>query len=42
MADVAAIFHWSPDVLGAMPLEELLKWQGLAVDRFEKMRKAEG
>jgi hypothetical protein len=37
IADIAAVFHWSHDRLEAMPLEDLLKWQRLAVDRFKAM-----
>ncbi|WP_307119048.1 GpE family phage tail protein [Sphingomonas kyeonggiensis] len=41
-ADIAAVFHWPPEVMAAMTLDELMMWQSLAIDRFEKMRKAEG
>ncbi|EAW1261775.1 GpE family phage tail protein [Salmonella enterica] len=27
MADIAAIFHWTPEVLNAMSLSELLSWR---------------
>ena len=27
MANIAAIFHWPPSELGAMPLPELMRWQ---------------
>ena len=27
MADIAAIFHWAPDVMGAMSLSELADWR---------------
>ncbi|MDQ0250952.1 hypothetical protein J2W22_003016 [Sphingomonas kyeonggiensis] len=36
------MFHWPPEVMAAMTLDELMMWQSLAIDRFEKMRKAEG
>lgn len=38
MADIAAIFHWGPDVLDAMPLEQLAEWHGMAVDRWNRMQ----
>ncbi|EFT5967976.1 GpE family phage tail protein [Salmonella enterica] len=27
MADIAAIFHWTPETLDSMRLSELLKWR---------------
>lgn len=27
MADIAAIFHWSPDVMDGMSLGELASWR---------------
>ncbi|RJF82340.1 GpE family phage tail protein [Azospirillum cavernae] len=33
MADVAAVFHWSPDLMDMMEPEELLRWRGLARER---------
>lgn len=33
MADIAAIFHWSPDVMGRFDLDELLQWRNLAIER---------
>ncbi|WP_313325004.1 GpE family phage tail protein [Sphingobium yanoikuyae] len=33
MADVAIIFHWSPDVMARMPLSELMAWRELAAKR---------
>jgi hypothetical protein len=38
MADIAAVFHWPPAVMEAMPLEELMLWQQLAVARFKAMQ----
>ena len=38
MADVAAVFHWGPAELAAMPLDELLDWQRLAVQRWKRMQ----
>lgn len=37
MADIAAVFHWSPEVMAAMPVDELFAWQRRAVDRFKIM-----
>ncbi|KAA5603246.1 GpE family phage tail protein [Roseospira marina] len=33
MADIAAVFHWPPDALDAMPPEELIQWHALARER---------
>ncbi|WP_343611100.1 GpE family phage tail protein [Novosphingobium sp.] len=41
MADIAAVFHWPPDVLEPMNLIELARWQKLAVKRFKDMRGVE-
>lgn len=41
MADIAAIFHWAPDMLEAMSLEDLVHWHGLAVDRWNRMNSTE-
>ena len=38
MADIAAIFHWPPDVLDAMDLDQLATWHALAVDRWNRMQ----
>ena len=27
MADIAAIFHWTPDEMNKMDLEELMEWR---------------
>jgi hypothetical protein len=37
MADIAAVFHWSPAELDAMPVEEIFMWQRLAVARWNSM-----
>jgi hypothetical protein len=37
MADIAAVFHWGPDIMDRMPVDELLGWQRLAVARFTAM-----
>lgn len=41
MADIAAIFHWGPDVLEQMDLPDLARWQRLAIDRWNRMNGAE-
>ena len=33
MADIAAIFHWPPSEMHAMPLAELLSWRHKALLR---------
>ncbi|MGL6118495.1 MAG: GpE family phage tail protein [Plesiomonas sp.] len=33
MADIATIFHWSPDVTNDMSLPELLEWRHKAILR---------
>jgi len=33
MADIAAIFHWPPSEMNAMPLAELLDWRHKAIVR---------
>lgn len=33
MADVAAVFHWPPDTLLDMDLEDLSAWHGKARER---------
>jgi hypothetical protein len=38
MADIAAIFHWGPDVMDQMMVSELLEWRELAVQRFKAMQ----
>ncbi len=35
MADIASVFHWPPDALNAMPIEELVLWQQKARDRAQ-------
>jgi hypothetical protein len=37
MANVAAIFSWSPQVMGEMELPELLVWHAKAIDRHKAM-----
>jgi len=33
MADIAAVFHWPPDVLDAMTPDDLMQWRALAGER---------
>lgn len=33
MADLALVFHWSPDVMDVMPLGELMSWRTKAAKR---------
>lgn len=35
MADIAAIFHWTPETLNSMSLSELLHWRYQAYLRSE-------
>lgn len=37
MADIAAVFGWTPAVMDALDLDELLLWQRRAVDRHNRM-----
>ena len=39
MADIAAVFHWGPEVMGDMSLPVLMGWRVKAVARFEAMNK---
>lgn len=34
MADVAAVFHWPPQVMREMEWDELLEWRALAKERL--------
>ena len=38
IADIAAIFQWPLSELAAMPLDEMLRWRALAIDRFKAMQ----
>lgn len=38
MADIAAVFHWSPEVMRKMRVSELVQWQARAIERFKAMR----
>jgi hypothetical protein len=33
MADIALVFHWSPDVMDPMPLADLMAWRTKAAKR---------
>ncbi|NML31775.1 GpE family phage tail protein [Paraburkholderia antibiotica] len=35
MADIATVFHWSPEVMGAMSVDELADWRERARARYE-------
>lgn len=41
MADIAGIFHWPPAVLEDMSLDDLLHWQGLAVEWWNRANRTE-
>ncbi|MBJ9727521.1 MULTISPECIES: GpE family phage tail protein [Burkholderia cepacia complex] len=36
MADIALVFHWTPDVMNAMSLDELMAWREHARVRYER------
>ncbi len=33
MADLAVVFHWSPDVMDRMELADLMRWHARAIER---------
>lgn len=35
MADIAAVFHWPPETMERMPVEELARWRDKARVRAE-------
>ncbi|WP_370445376.1 GpE family phage tail protein [Avibacterium gallinarum] len=35
IADIATVFHWSPNVFDEMELEELMQWREKARERAE-------
>ncbi|AXY41076.1 GpE family phage tail protein [Halomonas alkalicola] len=35
MADIAMVFHWGPESMAPMPLEELMAWRERARQRVE-------
>lgn len=36
MANIAAVFGWSPAVMDPMPVEELMDWHQQAMDRLPR------
>lgn len=40
MADIALVFHWSPDVMEKMDVTELADWREKARERLEAQQKA--
>lgn len=39
MADIAFVFHWSPDALWSMPFDEFLIWHEKATERAKLLYK---
>jgi len=39
MADIAMVFHWGPDVMAAMSVEDLSRWREKARARHEAAHK---
>ncbi|MCW2362439.1 hypothetical protein M2336_001905 [Sphingobium sp. B1D7B] len=37
MADIAAIFHWTPEQMDPLSLEELVYWRNAAVRTWNQM-----
>lgn len=37
MADIAAIYHWTPETMEAMPLGDLVEHRSRAVERWNRM-----
>ncbi len=35
MADIALVFHWPPEAMDRMSIEELARWHEKARERFE-------
>lgn len=35
MADIALVFHWSPEVMNSLTLAELMDWRERARVRYE-------
>ncbi|MCF6432597.1 GpE family phage tail protein [Leisingera sp. MMG026] len=42
MADIAMVFHWPPNIMDEMTLEELVMWWGKARDRAEAQNGGSG
>jgi hypothetical protein len=41
MADIAAVFHWPPDAMERLELDDLMQWRGRAVERYKAMNGTE-
>ncbi|UWR50813.1 GpE family phage tail protein [Phaeobacter inhibens] len=41
MADIALVFHWPPDVMDRMSIEELAMWREKARERSEAQNNAQ-
>lgn len=41
MGDIAMIFHWPPDSMYDMALEELINWRAIAIDRHNAINQNE-
>ena len=39
MADIAFVFHWPPESMNKMEVEELVKWGELAAERAKLLFK---
>lgn len=42
MADLAFLFGWAPGVMDPMPLDELMRWHGLALARAPIKKATDG
>lgn len=40
MADIAAVFHWTPAAMTEMTITEILDWRDRAVERWNRMHAA--
>jgi hypothetical protein len=40
MADIAFVFHWSPDVMDALTIEDLALWREKARQRLKAQHEA--
>jgi hypothetical protein len=38
MADLALVFHWPPDVMGAMSVADIMLWRAKAAERWNQER----
>ncbi len=41
MADIAAVFHWPPDAMERLELDDLMQWRTRAVERYKAMNGTE-